>query len=239
MRRCSLEMLDTVFASIAKVMELYLPVCTDDGEAVFSQWKEGVKRSTALNTAKSPKELFFPQTEDMMAFKTEGKSIEVIDTREPEKDFVVFGIRPCDVKALEILDRVFLTEPRDSYYASKREKGIIVSLACSRPAETCFCNAFGIDPAGSCGDVTVWETDEWLYWQSNSEKGQWLLNSIETFTEECSEEAVNEQKAKTAEIMKKLPLAELDTQSFGGGKTDELFDRPEWESLSESCLGCG
>ena len=39
--------------------------------------------------------------------------------------------------------------------------------------------------------------------------------------------------------MKKLPLAGLNTDAFGGGKTEELFDRPEWAELSESCLGCG
>ena len=52
-----------------------------------------------------------------MKFRTEGKAIEVEYIRTEAEDFVVFGVRACDVKSFDILDRVFLTEPRDSYYA--------------------------------------------------------------------------------------------------------------------------
>ena len=44
---------------------------------------------------------------------------------------------------------------------------------------------------------------------------------------------------KTREILAKLPLAGLTTEGVGVGKTQELFDRPEWKTLSEACLGCG
>ena len=127
MRKCSLNAVNEVFAEIAKAAKLYLPVDQADGSAAFKEWENGVTWSSALNTVKSPKDLFFPQTEDLMAFKTEGKSIEVIDTRREVEDFVVFGVRACDVKSFEILDRVFIKEPVDSYYASKREKGVIVA----------------------------------------------------------------------------------------------------------------
>ena len=48
-----------------------------------------------------------------------------------------------------------------------------------------------------------------------------------------------EAKAKTKEIMARLPLAKLETSAFGAGKTKEFFNRPEWSELSEACLGCG
>ena len=239
MRKCSIENLDVIFQSISKVMELYLPVDGSDGKAEYTLWKEGAKWSDCLNTVRSPKDFFFPKNEELMEFKTEGKNIEVIDTRKVSKDFVVFGVRGCDVKAFDILDRVFLTEPCDSYYATKREHGIIVSVACGRPSETCFCTAFGIDPSTPGGDVSVWKCENELYWESNTEKGKWLLNSIEAFTEEADGETVKVQKEKISKIMKKLPLADLDTSKFGGGKTDEFFNSPEWEELSETCLGCG
>ena len=144
MLKCSLDKLQTLFAEIAKEAKLYMPVDCADGSATYGEWSEGVEWSSALNTTKSPKDFFFPQTEDLMRFKTEGKSIEIIDTRDECEDFVVFGVRACDVKSFDVLDRVFLTEPRDSFYAMKREHGIIVSVACTRPAETCFCTTFGI-----------------------------------------------------------------------------------------------
>ena len=44
---------------------------------------------------------------------------------------MIFGVRACDVKSFEVLDRVFLAEPVDTYYKNRREHGVIVSLACN------------------------------------------------------------------------------------------------------------
>ena len=239
MFKISLEKIQLLFAEIAKNAKLYLPIDNNDGSATYGEWSEGVELSNALNTTKSPKDFFFPQTEDLMRFKTEGKNLEVIDVRSEIQDFVVFGVRACDVKAFDVLDRVFLSEPRDSFYAMKREKGIIVSLACTRPAETCFCTAFGINATEPAGDVTCWKTEDSLYLQANTEKGEKLLTSLgDLLTEDCGS-AVDEQKKSIEKIMNKLPLKDLSTDAFGGGKTQELFNDPAWDELSSTCLGCG
>ena len=239
MRKCSIDSLSSVFSEIAKSASLYMPVDNNEGKAVYTKWEEGKKWSNALNTVRSPKDFFFPQMENLMEFRTEGKNIELIDTRTESEDFVVFGVRACDVKSFDVLDRVFLKEPVDSYYASRREHGVIVSVACTKPSETCFCQTFGIDAAEPAGDISVWKTETEVFWQSNTEKGEALMKKLEALTEEYSTEAVDAQKEKTAKIMKKLPLADLTTDAFGGDKTAELFDAPEWSKLSESCLGCG
>ena len=239
MLKCSLDKIQSLFAKIAENAKLYLPVDGSDGSATYSEWSEGVEWSSALNTTKSPKDFFFPQTEDLMRFKTEGKSIEVIDVREEIAPFVVFGVRACDVKSFEVLDRVFLTEPRDSFYAMKREKGVIVSLACNRPAETCFCTTFGIDAAEPGADVSTWKTADALYLQANTEKGRALLESLSDLLEDADGFAVAAEKEKIAKIMARLPLADLTTDGFGGGKTQELFNNPAWDELSATCLGCG
>lgn len=240
MRKCKIESLNSVFAEIAKTASLYMPVDDKDGKAVYTKWEEGTQWSNALNTVKSPKEFFFPQTEDLMEFKTSGKNIEIIDTRDENEDFVVFGVRACDVRSFDVLDQVFLyQDPIDTYYANRREHGVIVSVACTKPTETCFCQTFGIDATAPAGDVSVWKTDSEVFWQSNTEKGEALLKAIESLTEECSTEAVDAQKEQTAKIMQKLPLANLKADAFGSDKTQKYFDAPEWATLSESCLGCG
>ena len=239
MRKSSISSINEIFAEIAKAAKLYLPTNDANGKAKYTEWAEGAVWSEAFNTVRSPKDFFFPQTENLMEFKTSGKNIEIVDVRDESEDFVVFGVRACDVKSFDVLDRVFLAEPVDSFYASRREHGVIVSLACSRPSETCFCGAFGIDATEPAGDVSIWKTDNEIFWQSNTEKGEALMKKLEAFTEECGSEAVDAQKEKTKAIMKKLPLADLSTDAFGGGKTKEYFDAPEWAELSEACLGCG
>ena len=239
MRKCLLVNSDKLFAEISKNAKLYIPVDLDQGRVAYKEYTDGLKMSDALKTDRSAKDFFFPQTETLMAFKTDGRNIEVIDTRESNGDFVVFGVRGCDVKSIEVLDKVFLAEPVDSYYQDRREHGVIVSMACSRPVETCFCQTFGIDASNPGGDIVCYKTDEAFYFDANTEKGKALLEKIDCVTEECDDSAVNAQKKEIKEILDRLPLKDLKADAFGKDKTDEYFNRPEWKTLSESCLGCG
>lgn len=238
MRKIALSQLDKLFAAISGTEKVYLPVDTKAG-AKFDLWTEGTVMSKALNTVRSPKDFFFPQTENLMEFKVEGKSIEIIDIRSEAEDFVIFGVRPCDVKSFEVLDRVFMAEPADSYYCNRREHSTIVSLACNKPAETCFCSTFGVDASAPCGDVSCWDNGTELLLQANTEKGEALMKLIEGVTEECCPCSADETKALIKARQEKLPLANVSVEAFGDGKTDEYFNRPEWDELYQSCLGCG
>ena len=238
MRKISLDKLPSLFAEISANETLYLPVDTKAG-AKFEKWDETKTLSSALNTVRSAKDFFFPQTENLMDFKIEGKTIEVIDNRSETEDFVIFGIRACDVKSFDVLDRVFLAEPVDTYYMNRRNHGVIMSVACTRPTETCFCKTFDIDAADPDGDIVCYKTDDALYMDAKTEKGKKLLSSLEKITEDADNKAVDEQKKTIRERLEKLPLASLKKDAFGVGKTEEFFNAPEWAELSESCLGCG
>lgn len=153
MRKLPIDQLSALFQAIAEKEALYIPADDSSGQARFQRWHEGMEMTHALNTVRSAKDFFFPQTENLVDFKLKGKEIEVIDPRTEHEDFVVFGVRGCDARSFTILDKVFLAEPVDTYYKSRREHGTIVSLACTHPEETCFCSTFGIDPAAPEGDA--------------------------------------------------------------------------------------
>ena len=238
MRKISIDKLNDLFALVSSSETLYIPVDTESG-AKYEKWEDGKKLSDALNTVRSAKDFFFPQMENLMDFKVEGKNIEIIDTRSECEDFVIFGVRACDVKSFEVLDRVFLAEPVDSYYKNRRDHATIVSMACNKPVETCFCKTFGIDASEPEGDVVCYKTDDAILFDAKTEKGEKFLEAVKSITEDAAQTAADEQKELIRERLSKLPLAELDASAFGSGKTKEFFDAPEWGELSESCLGCG
>ena len=238
MKKLPIARLPELFAAISGEKTLYIPAQDASGVSKFTVWQEGMTLSPALNTVRSAKDLFFPQVENLMGFKVTGKQIEVLENRDMTAPFVLFGVRACDCRSFDVLDRVFLAEPVDTYYQTRRENGTIVTMACTEPEETCFCGAFGIDAAEPAGDVTCWLDGENLYWRANTEKGEALTKSLSCLAD-GGDEAVAAQQAQTRAVMQKLPLHDLDLSSFGAGKTKELFDRPEWKQLSESCLGCG
>ena len=202
MRKISFESLSAFFKALSDKMPLYLPVDGKEG-ASFKKWEEGVEYSKALNTNKSAKDFFFPQVENMMAFKTEGNNIEVLDLRENVGPFAIFGIRACDVKSFEILDRVFLSEPCDTFYKERRENAVIITMACSRPLETCFCKVFDIDAAAPGGDIECTMADGAVYFEAKSEKGEKLLNELSVL-EESDSTAADAEKADQQQQLRAL-----------------------------------
>ena len=165
-----------------------------------------------------------------MGFKVTDRQIELIETRDPAEDFVLFGVRACDCRSFDVLDRVFLSEPVDSYYQSRREHGTVITMACTRPAETCFCGTFGIDATNPAGDVSCWMEGEALYWRANTPKGEALTAQLPMLSD-CDAEAVEAQQTATRAILAKLPLADLRLEGFDGEHMLSLFESPKWAEL--------
>ncbi len=221
--------------------KLYIPTDGKNGKATYTKWREGAVLTKALHTARSAKDFFFPQTENLVEFKMSGKSIEIIDPRRENEDFILFGVRACDVKSFAILDSVYLAAPVDSYYKNRRDHGLIISMACTRPEETCFCATFGIDATDPEGDVVCYPTKSGYYFTAKTEKGAALLEKVSGVLTERDGTEVTEQAEETKDVLQKLPLANLKKDAFGGGeeKLKKYFNSDKWGELSEACLGCG
>ena len=69
--------LSRLFAAISAEEKLYIPADNAAGKAEYKVYEEGMQLSNQLNTVRSAKDFFFPQTENMADFKVSGKSISV------------------------------------------------------------------------------------------------------------------------------------------------------------------
>lgn len=245
------ENIQKLFAAVDSKMPLYLPVKNSSGKSDFARWTEGATMSDALKTVRSAKDFFFPKTERLVDYKVAGNSIEVTDTRKetlPQEDFVVFGVRACDAAGLERIDDVYLNmEPVDTYYKTRREHGIIVTLACTNPARTCFCCAYGIDATEPGGDVSAWVSDGVYYFRANTDKGNKFIEAAGALLDEGGDKAakaVEKQQDETHPKFWELPFAQLDLskwykKGFTGSDMQKVFNSPIWDEVYQPCLGCG
>ena len=239
MFKISLNDINKLFAAFSKENAVYAPVKEGD-LSNYKVWDENKEVClTDLNTVKSPKDIFFPQSENLVAFKRGDKTIEVIENRDPSEPTVVFGVRACDLKGFEVLDKVFLAEPVDTFYQERRNKVAIVALACGEPDETCFCTTFGIDPTNPVADATAWIVDGELYLKANNEKGENLINLAKDVLSETDDSKVKAQQENVKKILDKLPLKDLNLDGFDEEHMMEKFDSEKWKELSQGCLGCG
>ena len=235
MKKLALNSLGEFLAKISAEQTVIAPIEKAD-QVDFGVWNKDQKlRLDALKTVKSAKGAFFPQVEDMVRFHVDGKNIEINPAEVMNEDFVIFGVRACDAKSFELLDRVFLSDPVDPYYAARREHGTVVTLACNAPEESCFCSNFDIDAANPAGDVSAWIVGEDIYLRANTQKGEKLVAALD----DADEKAVEKTQTEIREIIKKLPLANLDLTGFDGEHLMEKFNDPKWAELSKACLGCG
>ena len=242
MYKIAKENLSALFQKIAESFELYLPVKTA-GQTNFAAWNADAEVDLdTLKTVKSAKDAFFPQSEGLYTVKKEGKKMSVEPESLKEQDFVVFGMKACDVKGLEVLDNVFLADPVDTFYAARRDHGTIVAMACHEPEETCFCKVFGVDAAAPASDVAVWTVGEDLYWKAQSEKGEALTERVKELLADADtsgEAEVEAEKEAIHKIVEKLPYMNLSLEGWNGDALSEKFDSPVWEELYKPCLACG
>lgn len=233
------ENLPALFRTIAAEQELYLPVKAG-GQVNFAAWSEEAEVSLeTLKTVKSSKDAFFPQSENLYTCVRDGKKITIEPEALKEQNFVVFGMKACDVQGVKVLDRVFLSDPVDSFYAARREHGTIVALACHEPEESCFCKVFGIDCAEPAADVAAWMIHGELYWKPLTEKGETLTEQIKEVLTDAEEQQVEEEKKAIRAIVEKLPYSNLSLKGWGEKDYMERFNSPVWEELYKPCLACG
>ena len=231
--------LAALFAKIAEKNELYLPVKAA-GKTNFAAWDENAQVDLdTLKTVKSPKDAFFPQSENLYScHKEEGKT-KITPEKLQSEPFVVFGIRACDVRGLDVLDKVFLSEPVDTYYAARRAQGTIVSYACHAPETSCFCKVFDIDAAAPQGDVVTWMVGDELYWEAKTEKGEALTALVRDLLTDADASVVEAEQAAIRGIIEKLPNSNLSLEGWGAEAANTRFDSPIWEQLYKPCLACG
>lgn len=242
MYKIAKENLSALFQMIAADKDLFLPVKTS-GQTNFRVWNEEVEVDLyTLKTVKSPKDAFFPQSENLYTVQKEGKKMKILPEELKEKDFVVFGMKACDIKGVEVLDKVFLADPVDSFYAARRDHGIIVAMACHEPEESCFCKVFGVDAANPTADVATWMIGDFLYWKALTEKGENLTEEVASLLEDTDTEdqaKVEVEKENIRNIIEMLPYSNLSLEGWNGDVLSEKFDSPVWEELYKPCLACG
>ena len=231
--------LAALFAKIAESNELYLPVKAA-GKTNFAAWDENVQVDLdTLKTVKSPKDAFFPQSENLYSCSREDGKTKITPEQLQSEPFVVFGMRACDVRGLDVLDKVFLSEPVDTYYAARRQHGTIVAYACHAPETSCFCKVFGIDAAAPQGDVVTWMVGDELYWEAKTEKGEALTAQVKDLLTDADAAVVEKEQEAIRGIIEKLPNSNLSLEGWGAEAANTRFDSPVWERLYKPCLACG
>lgn len=187
----------------------------------------------ATRTMIPPKKFFLMLREKMFAYDERTGGYE--ETAGDESR-VIFGVHPCDIHALKLIDKVYLGEPPDGYYRRRRESTIIVGHSC-RPDEHCFCQSLGTGYAFDGFDVFLHELEDGYFVRVGSEKGIAVLRASSGLLKAAGDRDmrlfIDAERRREGEFTLRLDVS---------GLADMLSLRYEggiWNEYADKCFGCG
>ncbi len=223
------DQFSALLAALAEEYVLYAPVNVA-GKVRFGRvGSPDEVRLDDTNSGVPPKELFLPSCETLYEFAQDQMTEKL-----PDEKRVIVGIRPCDARALTILDSVFDSEDvKDPFYISRRTNTVTVALACNEPRETCLCASVGGDPFGEDGaDVLLVDLGDTYEAKAITEKGKKLLKTVKGAKPKAG------ASKKLSDAARKKAGADVDVDDVVA-KLASIFESPAWKDVSAKCLSCG
>ena len=159
---------------------------------------------------------------------------------DPEPRLAFFGVRPCDLRAIQIQDQVLGSGSGNSRYAARRAAVLIVAVNCTEPGETCFCTSMGTGPEAGPGydlaltEIVSGERHEFLV-DVGTDAGASVLAGVPLTRASPAvtgraRSAVADASQQMGRTMPAAGLRELMAESA---------DAARWDDVASRCLTCG
>jgi Fe-S-cluster-containing hydrogenase component 2 len=187
------------------------------------------------------KSYLHPPREQLLSVRREpGGDLTVSEPRTEPPRYAFLGVRPCDLRAIAIQDRV-LGRGADSRYAARRAGALLIAVNCTEPGATCFCASAGTGPAAQDGyDLVLTElvdadgSPRYLA-AAGTGAGKELLAAIPSDPADPEQLATGRAAVEAAagRMSRSLPEADLHTLLAGAHQS------PRWDDIAERCLTCG
>ena len=198
-----------------------------------------------VSTDQSAKEVVFPQWEPMLVLRDLGLAPEVEPVPPDVEPWLLFGVRPCDCRALVLLDQLFRADQVDPYYAARREQGLVVAVSCARSGPACFCTWMGVPldrPQGA--DVLLTPLDDVYLVEAFTDAGEARWGAVQRHLQEAADDHFQAKQAALDDLRRQQPESPL---AAGSGAAVQAMaarvmlegEEPFWQALARACIGCG
>jgi sulfhydrogenase subunit beta (sulfur reductase) len=155
--------------------------------------------------------------------------------------YAFIGVRACELNAIQIQDRVFLSGAYvDPIYQARRHNSFIVAVNCGQAGHTCFCGSTATGPKVESGyDLALTEVlavDRHYFVVSvGTARGAEVLAEI-------PHRLATEDEVAAAERIVALTAANMGRTLEMEGLQELLYrnlESPQWEEVASRCLTCG
>ena len=229
-----------VYEEIASAAEL--PVGWKDVQGPGSYELERRDDEARFGYAVGPqswkRELLAPSVRLLQIKRTNG-SLETAKDAAADKRTAFFGVRPCEVAAIKIQDRVLVGGPyADEDYLARRGSSFVIAVNCGEPAANCFCASMGTGPKAEDGyDLVLTEildgTHRFLA-ESGTDEGAELLAEL---PHEQAADADLAAAEKVTDLAREKMGITLDRSDVHDLLLANL-EHPRYDDVAARCLAC-
>ena len=157
------------------------------------------------------------------------------------EDYIIVGAKACDLRAVKILDKIFLEgDFVDDFYKVRREKGLIIATDCTEPTEYCFCTLLGNKPYPEEGaDLSIAEIERGYLIDVMTERGENLLRELNL--REAEKEDIERREENRKKVIERIKDINKEFKSLENVSNviKGLYDSEVWREYGEKCVECG
>lgn len=222
---------DSFFAAMRRFGTVYAPRPVSELSFAYKEVSEpGEISFQAVRTILPAKKFFYPQSEDIIQWS--GVEISVV---EPEpKTQVIFGVHPCELAGIAILDTIFGAAPADHHYRVRRDNTLVVGTSCM-PDQHCFCKSTGTDSPVAGYDIFLTDLGENYSVKAGSPRGETFLSNLGLCVETAEQRLTCEQFWLDRD---KSFLIGFEPDGLHS-TLDDTWESTTWDELGKRCLSCG
>ncbi len=184
------------------------------------------------------KKWLFPARKKLWSAERTDAGFEIAPEAEDWPKTAFLGVRPCEIAAMAVQDRVFDNDTfADPDYARRRRETLIVAVNCARSAATCFCASMDTGPRAENGfDIALTELagGEGFFVEAGTTRGAEILAQITA--DPAGDEYLTKAKALSQ------AAAAMQTRHMPASAAKALRDAPDhprWQEVADRCLSCG
>ena len=187
------------------------------------------------------KRFLHPPIQHLWQARRDGNGFTVAGDEATSEPLAFIGVRACELHAIVIQDRVFLSGPHsDNAYKIRRDHAFIVAVNCGQAGGTCFCVSMKTGPKVEAGfDLALTELleeDRQLFvLEVGSAAGADVARELPA--QPATEEQVGAAERVVARTKGQMGRS-LDTNGLKGLLQGNP-NHPRWDEVAARCLTCG
>lgn len=193
------------------------------------------------NGQHSWKQFLLPSKVQLLTAKNVNGKMQISEDPVPAPKYAFIGVRPCDLAAIKVQDRVLMgDEYRDPIYVERRKNALIICVKCTRAGGTCFCASMGSGPEPGEGyDLALTELADdgghRFVVDIGTSRGAELIASLGAGP--ASEMDVKQARQRVEETASHMGRT-LRQDNLAATLLNN-FEHPHWECVANRCLACG